>query len=236
VSVANQRFLVTGGASGIGHATCLELAKLGAEGVAADVRTPESTAWPSARLDVADPADWKRVLAEHWPIHGLINCAGVRTIRPFLKLELEEFDRVMSVNVRGPFIGSQLAAARWVQEDRAGNIVNVSSLNGLAAMAQQAHYGASKAALINLTKSMAVELAPHRIRVNAVVPGSTDTALAQERIGTPEQRAAMEANIPLARVAQPGEIAQVIVFLLSNSSSYMTGTTVVADGGWSAQL
>jgi NAD(P)-dependent dehydrogenase (short-subunit alcohol dehydrogenase family) len=140
------------------------------------------------------------------------------------------------MNLMGTLFGIQEVASRWIAEKTTGPIVNVSSLNALAGLAGQAHYGASKAGVVSLTQTAAVELAMHGIRVNVVLPGSTATPMGMARLQDPHQRAEFEERIPLGRIADPRDIANVIAFLLSPESGYMTGAVVRVDGGWTAAI
>jgi len=148
---------------------------------------------------------------------------------PFLELTEREWDLVLGVNLKGGFLCAQAAARAMVAAGRPGAIVNISS-SAVRGDPRGVHYSASKAGVIGLTRSMALALAPHRIRVNAIAPGLTDTA--QPRYGnTEEQIAARALEIPLGRMAQPEEIARVAVFLASDEASAMTGAVVHANGG-----
>lgn len=225
-----QRVIVTGGASGIGQAVCELLRSQGITAIAADVQPVES----GLALDVTSADQWERALDEAGPFDGLVNCAGIRTRAMLVDLEPEDFDRVLSVNLRGPFLGIRAAARRWRGEGRGGTIVNVASVVGMVAVAGQAHYVASKGGLIALTKAAAIELAEQGVRVNAVAPGVISTPLVAERMTDPAQLAFFEQRIPQRRFGRPTEAAAAIAFLLSPASSYITGATLMVDGGWAA--
>lgn len=223
--------LVTGGASGIGAATCRVLHDQGFTAVAADV-----AAGADVHLDVTEEDDWERALAEVGPIDHLVNNAGVRSIHPLVELPRDEFARVVDVNLVGPFLGTRALARHLLAEGRTGAIVNVASGNGLSApVPNQAHYGSSKAGLILLTKSTAVELGPQGIRANAVAPGPVDTPLLQRRLAEdPPFRDRVVGGVPLGRLARAEEVAEVIAFLLSDRASYVNGAVVTVDGGMHA--
>ena len=221
------RVLVTGGASGIGAATCRVLGDADWEVVAADI-TPSDEV---VAMDVADETDWDRVLDEVGALAGLVNCAGIRTRGAIVDTELGEFERHLRVNVVGTWLGIR-GFLRRHQPGTAGAIVNVSSVNAEVAVPDQAHYVASKGAVSALTRAAAVEAAPLGVRVNAVAPGPVRTPMTAERLGDPEQAAWLDARVPMARVAEPAEIAEVISFLLSEKASYVTGEVLFTDGGW----
>ena len=219
--------LVTGGASGIGAATCRVLSDGGWDVVAADV-TP---AGGVISLDVADEAAWDRVLDELGALAGLVNCAGIRTRGAIVDTDLGDFERHLRVNVVGTWLGIR-GFLRRHQAGAGGAIVNVSSVNAEIAVPDQAHYVASKGAVSALTRAAAVEAAPLGVRVNAVAPGPVRTPMTAERLGNPEQAAWLDARVPMGRVAEPTEIAEVISFLLSEKASYVTGEVLFTDGGW----
>lgn len=219
--------LVTGGASGIGAATCRVLGGAGWDVVAADVTPAEG----AIALDVADEAAWDRVLDEAGPLAGLVNCAGIRTRSNIVDTAVQDFQRHMQVNVLGTWLGIR-GFLRHHQPGEAGAIVNVSSVNAEIAVPNQAHYVASKGAVSALTRAAALEAAPLGVRVNAVAPGPVRTPMTAERLGDPEQAAWLDARVPMGRVAEPAEIAEVISFLLSDKSSYITGEVLFTDGGW----
>jgi NAD(P)-dependent dehydrogenase (short-subunit alcohol dehydrogenase family) len=180
----------------------------------------------------------ERAVSTFGSVDVLVNCAGVFPTSPALKLANDEWDRVLGINLRAPFLCSQ-AAARWmVGARRPGNIINIASAAGTVARPGIAHYAASKAALIMLTKVLAIEWAEHDIRVNAVAPGLVETpgvieGLLDTEGGRQEHLRKLD-KIPIARPGEPREIAEAVLFLASDSSSFVTGHTLYVDGGYSA--
>ncbi len=219
--------LVTGGASGIGAETCRVLAASGCDVVAADV----SAAADVVSLDVTDEVAWDRVLNDVGPLAGLVNCAGIRSRSSIVDTELDDFERHLQVNLVGTWLGIR-GFLRRHQPGTAGAIVNVSSVNAEIAVPDQAHYVASKGAVSALTRAASIEAAPLGVRVNAVAPGPVRTPMTAERLGDPEQAAWLDARVPIGRVAEPAEIAEVISFLLSDKASCITGEVLFTDGGW----
>jgi NAD(P)-dependent dehydrogenase (short-subunit alcohol dehydrogenase family) len=242
--------LVTGAASGIGHALVTALARRGTPVVLCDVdaRRAEQAAkaivdsggraW-AVSADVTRTADVERMVEQArkaaGALGGLVNCAGIYPNTPFLEMNPEEWDAVLAVNLRGPFLVTQAVARRMIADGGGGSIVNISSTASRLARAGIAHYGASKAGLNQLTAVTAVELAPHGIRVNAVLPGVVATdrvhANAASEAGRAEHEAKL-AKIPLARLAEPDEVVSVVLFLLSPESAYCTGALFTVDGGF----
>ena len=221
------RVLVTGGASGIGAETCRVLAGGGWDPIAADV-SPADGVIP---LDVTDEAAWDQVLNDVGPLAGLVNCAGIRSRSSIVDTGLDDFERHLRVNVVGTWLGIR-GFLRRHHPSAKGAIVNVSSVNAEIAVPDQAHYVASKGAVSALTRAAAVEAAPLGVRVNAVAPGPVRTPMTAERLGDPLQAAWLDARVPMGRVAEPAEIAEVISFLLSEKASYITGEVLFTDGGW----
>lgn len=228
--VAMRKVLVTGGASGIGAATCGVLTERGWDAIPADVVAGKGI----IPLDVTDESAWDRALRDVGDIHGLVNCAGVRSRFSINEMSLEEWERVLRINLTGPFLGLRAAFRHWSKHDAGGAIVNVASINALVAVPGQAHYVASKAGLAMLTKAAALEGAGAGIRVNAVAPGPVITPMIRERLAEPGQQEWLEARVPLGRLAEPREIAETIAFLLSDCASYITGAVIPVDGGWLA--
>ena len=254
--LAGKVVLVTGGASGIGLATVEACAREGASVVMADVDTAAGEEQAQLRrsggapvefmpLDVTSEADWRRVVDEVLRRHGrldvLVNNAGIGHIAPVEHETLEGWRRVQSVNVEGVFLGTREAIR--AMKDRGGSIVNISSIEGLIGEARTVAYNTSKGAVRLMTKSTALYCAQQRygIRVNSVHPGAVATPLVPKALGklTEEQAKALHqdlmSRIPLGRKAEPHEIANAILFLASDESSYMTGSELVIDGGYTAK-
>ena len=240
-----RRALVTGAQQGIGRATAVALARAGAdvainwldnheqaETVAADIVALGRKA-VLVQGSVASSAEAARIVAEASDALGgidiLVNNAGVFPRSPFLELEEAEWDLVHTVNLKGSFLVAQAVARSMVAAGRRGAIVNLSS-SSVRGHVLGVHYSASKAGIIGLTRSMALALAPHGIRVNAIAPGITDTA--QPRYQFSETEMAEQSRlVPLGAMAQPGDIADIIVFLASDRSRFITGEVVHANGG-----
>jgi NAD(P)-dependent dehydrogenase (short-subunit alcohol dehydrogenase family) len=166
----------------------------------------------------------------------LINNAAVAPRVPALDLDAGVLDDVMSVNFRAPVLLSTLVARRLAAAGRGGSFVNVASVNGLRGQPEMLHYNASKAALISATQTLAVEFAPLGIRVNAVLPGSTHTEIWEEGGWGEDVRAEIASHNLLKRLAQPSEIAAAVAFLASDAASFITGHSLVADGGLTVRM
>jgi NAD(P)-dependent dehydrogenase (short-subunit alcohol dehydrogenase family) len=241
--------LVTGGASGIGHAACLAFAREGADVAVADlnlagaevtareVRSAGRKAVAMA-VNVGDPEDVarmvERAVGELGHLDILNNCAGVRELIPFLELKFDDWQRIISINLTGTFLCSQAFARYLVGAGRPGKIVNMSSAAGLVAAPHRAAYVSSKHGVIGLTKEMALELAKHNIQVNAVAPGVTETPMTQNFFRTESGPAILRKLHPAGRWAQPEEIARMILFLASAEADFVTGATFSIDGGFVA--
>jgi glucose 1-dehydrogenase len=238
--------IVTGGASGIGKAICERFAADGARVVIADLNEDKGRALAQAlgvsaafvKTDMSSAADIE-ALAEAvsalGPIDILVNNAGIVHAADFLDLKAEDFDRVLAVNLRGSFLLGQavarLMAARVRAGGPAGNIINMSSVNAVFAIANQVPYSVSKGGISQLTKVMALSLAPYGIRVNAIGPGSIMTDMLASVNNDPAARNRILSRTPLGRIGDPSEIASVAAFLASDDASYITGQTIYADGG-----
>jgi len=238
--------LVTGAQQGIGRAIALALARDGAdvgvnfldepsaaERVADEIRSLGRRAL-AVQADVAQAASVEAmvtaVVDALGPPEVLVNNAGVFPRASFLELQEREWDHVLGVNLKGSFLCAQAVARALVAGERPGAIVNISS-SAVRGDARGVHYSASKAGVVGLTRAMALALAPHRIRVNAIAPGLTDTA--QPRYGNTEEQLAVRAReIPLGRMAQPEEIARVAVFLATSEACWITGELIHVNGGF----
>jgi NAD(P)-dependent dehydrogenase (short-subunit alcohol dehydrogenase family) len=241
--------LVTGGASGIGRATAVLFAKEGAvvaiadvskqavESVAAEIIASGRRALFEA-CDVASAADChrvvERVVREFGGIDILFNNAGIIRRASVVELAEEDWDRVMAVNVKSIYLMSREVIPVMAKAG-GGSIVNTASGWGLAGGPRAAVYCASKGAVVLLTKAMAIDHGPQKIRVNCICPGDTDTAMLRneaQQLGEPSDRFLAEAaHRPLGRVGKPEEIAQAALYLASDASSFVTGTALVVDGG-----
>jgi NAD(P)-dependent dehydrogenase (short-subunit alcohol dehydrogenase family) len=242
-----RRALVTGGASGIGYATASLLSEFGAEVVLLDLdadaarRAAERLGAQAVTADVRRPdeveaavADATRSLAGQPDL--LVNAAGIYRFRPALDIDVAEWDDVLDTNLRGSWLVARSVAKRLVEAERPGTIVNVSSTAGLVADRDEpaVHYNASKAGVIALTKQLAVELAAHAIRVNAVCPGLIDTPMLRIMDEPAVGRRYLDERVPLRRLGQPEEVASLIAFLSSDEAGYVTGVAVPIDGGVTA--
>lgn len=237
--------VVTGGASGIGRASCARLAADGFTLAVADLDGggASESAGPSGfgrSVDVAD-ADavagfFAEVVAAFGRIDVLVNNAGITGSPEASVLHttpVEEWDRVMGVNVRGLFLCSRAALPVMIEQG-SGHVITLASVAGQVAFPGRAAYTTSKGAALMLAKSIAVDYAAFGIRSNAVCPGMAETPMTQWRLDVPELRAAVESRIPLGRVARPDEIADVVALLASDRLSYLTGSALVVDGGFTA--
>ncbi len=244
-SLNGRLIMITGGASGIGYAAALMAARDGATVYALD-RNEQLLAGLSSRAEseglsihthaceVTNPASVEA--ATQWcvnelgPMDGLVCSAGITQEIPFLELPLSLWNKVLDVNLTGTFLSSQLAARAMVASGKPGAIVTISSSFGVTARPGAAAYCASKSGVIALSKTMALELAPHRIRVNCVAPGSVDTPLSRG-VRAASGRTVSGNEQPLGRQGEPDDIATMICFLLSEGAGWITGQTYHVNGG-----
>lgn len=233
--------VVTGGGSGIGRAAGSRLGAGGFRVAVVDLEPGEPPAGGLAvRADVADEAAVERAfanVARHLgPVEVLVAAAGVAGSRQATTLHatpVEEWDRVQAVNVRGTFLCARAVLPGMIRAG-AGHVIVVASVAGLVAFPGRCAYTASKGAVLQLARSVAVDYARHGIRANAVCPGVADTPMTRWRLDDPALRAEVEARIPLGRVATADEVAEAIALLASGGLAYMTGHALVVDGGWTA--
>jgi NAD(P)-dependent dehydrogenase (short-subunit alcohol dehydrogenase family) len=234
--------LVTGAAQGIGLACGQAFAAEGARVMLSDVNEERGRAAAAelgagfVRCDVSRKAEVTAAVAAAVEKFGrldiLVANAGIVHAAEFLDLEESDFERVLSVNLKGIFLAGQAAARQMVKQGGGGAIVNMSSVNAVMAIPNQVPYVVSKGGINQLTKVMALSLAPHRIRVNGIGPGTILTELAKTAVlGNPAAERKILSRTPLGRMGEPAEIASVAVFLASEDASYLTGQTLYPDGG-----
>jgi len=244
--------VVTGGARGIGRETAETLAAAGAHVVLADLdkKTTERAAAEieasgvhatAVVADVADEASVDAMVQATLECEGrldiLVNNAGIAIRRPAVDLALGDWDKVLSVNLTGSFLCARAAARPMIATGSGGAIVNVASIMGLSGggLYPNVSYQATKGAIVNMTRALAVEWAPHAIRVNAVAPTYVRTELIGPILKDPDLMARIEAMTPLGKLAEPADIAAAIAFLVSPAAAMITGHTLAVDGGFLAQ-
>jgi NAD(P)-dependent dehydrogenase (short-subunit alcohol dehydrogenase family) len=238
--------LVVGAGRGIGRGAALALAESGAnlvlvsrtsaelERVAEDARTYGRHA-ECVVCDVTQAAEIEEALGPVGPVDVLVNSAGANIPQPFVDVSEEHLDRVLAVNVKATFLVSQLAARKMIAAGRGGAIVNVSSQMGHVGWEKRTVYCATKHAVEGLTKAMAVELAPHGIRVNAVAPTFVETPMTRPFFEDESFRSDVLRRIPLGRIGRVEDVMGAVVFLASPAASLVTGASLLVDGGWTAQ-
>jgi NAD(P)-dependent dehydrogenase (short-subunit alcohol dehydrogenase family) len=248
MQLENKAVIVTGAASGIGRAVAQTFASEGAAVLLCDIdeeglaRTADRAGAMGGRVrtqvyDLADPDQAEgaveAAVSAFASVDILVNCAGLGIQKPFLNIEIGEWDRIMDVNLRGLFAISQAAAKRMVFQGTGGSILSIASIAGQKGIPGRGPYAASKAGVIGLNNVMAVELAPYGITCNCIAPGPIDTPIV-EKVHTRATREAYTDHIPMRRYGTVQEIAAAALFLCSSKASYITGHTLNVDGGFEA--
>ena len=240
-----KRALVTGAGRGIGLAAAFVLAEAGAhvtlaartqseiEAAAAAIRARGQAA-EALLLDVTDLAAMQRAMAVAAPFGILLNNAGTNRPKPLVDVTIDDFDAIMALNVRAAYFVAQAVARRLIETEQPGSIINVSSQMGHVGAANRSVYCASKHAMEGFTKAMAIELAPHNIRVNSLGPTFLDTPLTRPFFQDRAFRDEVVSKIKLGRLGTVDDLMGAVLFLASDASALMTGSALVVDGGWTA--
>lgn len=239
--------IVTGAGRGIGEAYALGFARERANVVVVDVvaSRAESTAKKVEEaggnslvqaIDVSKKQDVdvmaEKTVERFGRIDALVNNAGALFQEPFLTSTEEQYYKIYDVNVKGLFLCAQ-AVARQMIKQKKGKIINVSSIAAIVGQANLSLYSSSKGAVLSLTRAMALELAPHNIQVNAILPGTTETPMAADALANPETRAQLTSGIPLGRLGKPEDHVGAVLYFASEESNWCTGQTLIVDGGYS---
>lgn len=241
-SLAGKRALVTGAVRGLGRAIADAIVQRGGivhgtsrdASACADINDRYGTRTPV--LDVRDPDAIDTVVdfivAASGPLDLLVNNAGINITGAAIDVAAKDWDAVHETNVRGAFLVSRACARHWLALGKPASIVNVASQAGIVAIEERVAYGTSKAALIQLTRALALEWAEAGIRVNSVAPTFVATELTASTLARPEFAATLLGRLPIGRFGEPAEVATAVAFLLSDDASLITGHTLVADGGY----
>lgn len=252
-NLAGKVALITGGSRGIGRGICLALAQAGAD-VAVNFVSSEQEAEKvnkeiknlgrraiTVRADVSNKKEVEfmvnEVVAKLGKIDILVNNAGILSSEPFLEMKEEIWDRMMAVNLKGQFLVAQAVAKQMVAQKLPGKIINIASIaSGQVGVGfpNIAHYCASKGGVVAMTETMALELGPHKINVNAIAPGAIETDMTKNMLLDEKTRQGLLMRIPKGRIGKPEDIGAMAVFLASDEADYCTGATFYVDGGWLA--
>jgi NAD(P)-dependent dehydrogenase (short-subunit alcohol dehydrogenase family) len=238
--LSGKHAVVTGGSKGLGRAICIALAQAGASvtSVARDpavlgelvAEYPKIAAW---QADVNDP-NFGAELAQR-RVDIFVNNAGTNNPMPMVDVPVDVLDQMLGLNVRAAYLAAQGAVRAMAKAGNGGVIINMTSQMGLVGSPGRTVYCMTKHALEGLTKAMAVELAPHNIRVNSVAPTFIETPMTAPMLAKPDFRAFVDKMIPLGRIGKPDDVAAAVIYLASPAADMVTGTSLLVDGGWTAQ-
>src|SRR2546429_6329221 len=247
MSLNNKVAIVTGGNSGIGRAIVLELARQDASIVIDYLFHPEATEALEQQIaklggrsvgveaDVSKLADLQKLVdaavSRFGRVDIMVNSAGIETRTSVLDTTETQYDRVMAINLKSAFFGTQIAARQMIKQGGGGRIINIGSVHEDWPMPGNTPYCLAKGGMRMLTRTSGVELAPHGITVVGVGPGAVDTPINKETVADPEKLKILDAAIPIGRLAEPEEIGNVVAFLASDAAGYVTATTIFVDGG-----
>jgi len=240
--------IITGAKQGMGKTHALKLALAGAKVVVSDISKEECQLVVdeikknrgeaiAVKCDISNKTDVDNLIIETLKVFKkidiLVNNAGIFPFKPFLEMQEKDFEKVININLKGYFLCSQ-AVAKEMAKQKTGSIINISSIASIVGFAGLAHYCASKGGINAMARALVLELAPLGIRINTINPGAIDTPGASNINMTDEQRKAMLAPIPMKRQGKAEEISNAVLFLASDESSYITGSEIIIDGGWTS--
>jgi len=246
MDLKNKVAIVTGSRRGIGKAIALALAKAGANVVVSDINLDDCNKVVEAikaingnalavKADVSNPEDVSQMInlttEKFGKVNILVNNAGIYMQKSLTDVTEQDFDRILDINLKGVFLCSKAAVPEMIKQGK-GKIINITSIAGQVGFANSSAYCASKGAVINITRELALELAQYKINVNAIGPGVIETSMTKNLLEDKATKETLLANIPLNRIGKPEDIANAVLFLASDSSDYITGITLFVDGGW----
>lgn len=244
-SLQGRRSLVTGAGRGIGLAAAAALAEAGSHvtlcsrtenelDAAADALRERGVSVDTMVLDISDAEACERAVRIREPYDVMVNNAGTNRPKPFIDVSIEDFDYVMDINLRGAFFAAQSVSRRMIEAGRGGSIINISSQMGHTGAPNRSVYCASKWGMEGFTRAISIELAKHRIRVNTLCPTFVETPLTRPFFESAEFKSEVLSKIKLGRLSRVEDLMGAIVFLASDASGMMTGSSLIIDGGWNA--
>lgn len=246
MDLKNKVAIITGSRRGIGKAIALAFAKAGANVVVSDINLDDCNKVVeeikaigkkglAVKADVSNPEDVSKMInlttEKFGKVNILVNNAGIYMQKSLTDVTEQDFDRILDINLKGVFLCSKAAVPEMIKQGK-GKIINITSIAGQVGFANSSAYCASKGAIINITKELALELAQYKINVNAIGPGVIETDMTKDLLEDKAIKETLLANIPLNRIGEPEDIANAALFLASDNSDYITGITLFVDGGW----